>query len=85
MYREKAMIKYPKDLKVYLNGRYISTGLCDELGGTIYPREITEYVRYNVWNTFHVTFELDEELFIRGLVLHVVQGRFNKGRGMHES
>ena len=86
MLREETTISYPKTLRVHINGKLVTFPLFDDIGGTLYPRQITECLRIGGWNTFLLTFDLDEEMFQKGFVLHVVQGYFKAGKeSQHKS
>ena len=86
MIREETFIKYPDNLRVHVNGRLITTPLFDQIGGSLYPREIASYLRLDGWNTFLLTFDLDDRLFVKGFVLHLVHGYFKTGKeSLHKS
>jgi hypothetical protein len=84
--REKTTIEYPKNLKVFINGQLFDGKLFDYSNGHYLPRELNASLKMNGWNTFYVTFDLDETVFKKGLVLHVVHGKFKVGPiTLHES
>ncbi len=56
------------------------------MNGHILPREINDSLKMENWNTFYITFDLDETVFKKGLVLHVVHAKFKVGHiTLHES
>ena len=84
--REKSMIAYPNNLKVFINGKLFNDKLYDTINGHILPREINDSLKMGNWNTFYITFDLDETVFKKGLVLHVVHAKFKVGHiTLHES
>jgi hypothetical protein len=85
MVKEATTIRYPNRLKVFINERDAGV-MYDEIGDLLYPREVTEFCKFGDWNTFHLVFELDDKVFQKGMVLHVVQGNYSVGKiGLHKS